>query len=66
LALDEPKDTDKVFEIESFKYLIDQNLIDQVKEVKIDFVDMGWQKGFSITSQVPVNGGSTCGSSCNC
>lgn len=62
LALDEPKDTDDVFDNEGIKFLVDKDLLVQCKEIKVDFVDSGPRSGFAIYSPVPLGGG--CGSSC--
>jgi Fe-S cluster assembly iron-binding protein IscA len=68
LALDEPKETDKTFEASSIKYIIDSDLMARTGEVTIDFVDSGYQSGFSISSAKPVAGGGGCsaGGSCSC
>jgi len=63
LALDEPKDTDKVFEEGGLKFLVDNGLQDKCGAVKVDFIEAGYRSGFSITSANPLSsGGSSCGS----
>ena len=65
MALDEPKDTDKVFKHDNVDYLIDQELLQQVEEVQIDFVDQGYVSGFSVKAKKPIDEGpSSCGPSC--
>ncbi len=68
MVLDEPKDTDESFEIDGLTYLIDKDLHGKSGDIKVDFVDNGWQQGFSIQSSNPIMdpGGSACGSSCSC
>jgi len=49
LALDEPKETDEVFEINDVTFLVDKALKKYVKAIKVDYNDAGWRPGFSIT-----------------
>jgi len=49
LALDEPKETDEVFEIQDISFLIEKNLKKYLKGLKIDYNDGGFRPGFSIT-----------------
>ena len=51
LALDEPNDKDDVYEISGFKYIVDKELMEQAKDIKIDFM----KKRISITSSTVVN-----------
>jgi len=65
LALDEPKETDQVFDIEGFQYVVDKNFIEKVKPIKVDFVDIG----FRLSCAVDFSAGSACsgcGSSGTC
>jgi Fe-S cluster assembly iron-binding protein IscA len=68
LVLDEPKDTDDSYQVEGLTYLIDKELSTQSGDVKVDFVDNGWQQGFMLSAANPLGGGSSsCGStSCSC
>jgi len=45
LVLDEPKNTDELFSIDGFQYVIDKALFAAVKPIKIDFSPLG----FSVT-----------------
>ena len=38
MALDEPKDSDDVFDIDGFTYIVDKTFMEQAKPVKIDFI----------------------------
>jgi len=49
LALDEPKETDEIFEIQDIKFLVDKMLKKYVNGIKIDYNDGGFRPGFSIT-----------------
>lgn len=67
LVLDEPKDNDDKYEVDGLTYLIDKELSTQSGDVKVDFVDNGWQQGFVLSTATPLGGGGSCGStSCSC
>lgn len=55
-------------EIEGLTYLIDKGLSERAGTVKVDFVDNGWQQGFTLASEKPLSSGPmTCGDgSCSC
>ena len=57
MALDEPKDSDDVYEVKGFKLVVDKTFMQQAKMIKIDFTGMG----FSLDSKLDL-GGSDCGS----
>lgn len=56
MALDEPKDSDEIFEISGFTYLIDKQLLVEVCPVTVDFRSIG----FTITGNI-ANSSSRCG-----
>lgn len=65
MALDEPRDNDQTHEIEGFTYLVNDAFMDQVKSIKVDFQDIGFQ----LTCGVPIGGGggcSGCGTTSDC
>jgi Fe-S cluster assembly iron-binding protein IscA len=62
LALDEPKDSDKVFEEGGLKFLVEAGLLEKCGAVKVDFMEAGYRSGFSITSANPLGGGGSCSS----
>ncbi|NLZ17316.1 MAG: hypothetical protein GX087_06240 [Desulfobulbaceae bacterium] len=69
LALDEPKDNDKVFEEGTLKFVVEDQLLDRCGSIKVDFIEAGYRSGFSITSANPLGSGScsvggSCGGSC--
>ena len=64
MALDELRDEDEVFDQGDIKYVVDKNLLDQVKPIKVDYVNSAMGSGFSITSNMAMGGG--CGSGCSC
>jgi len=51
MALDELRDEDEVFDQGDIKYVVDKNLLDQVKPIKVDYVNSAMGSGFSITNQ---------------
>ena len=62
LALDEPAEADSVFTHGSVKYFIDKDLLKRTGDVAIDFIESGWKRGFTVSSQNPVVGaGASCG-----
>jgi Fe-S cluster assembly iron-binding protein IscA len=58
MALDEPKDTDTLYEVEGFKYVVDKMFMEKVEPIKVDFMDIG----FKVTANIELSSG--CGS-CN-
>lgn len=66
MVLDEPKETDDVYEINGFTMLIDKELHTATKDVTVDYVNYGMGSGFKVTSEVPVSSGGGCSPSCSC
>lgn len=63
MALDEPKDSDNVYDVNGFQFIVDKNFYEQAKPVKVDFLGYGFQ----ITSGMTLDAGcSGCGSSGGC
>jgi Fe-S cluster assembly iron-binding protein IscA len=59
MALDEPKATDDVYDVDGFKYVVDKEFLKKATPIKVDFHEMG----FSISSSIKLGGGcSSCGS----
>jgi Fe-S cluster assembly iron-binding protein IscA len=63
MALDEPRDEDHVFDDKGFSYVIEKSLFDQVKPIKVDYINTPMGAGFNISSSMPMGGG--CGQSCS-
>lgn len=65
MALDEPRDTDNVFNVNGFQFIVDKEFYEKAKPVTVDF--MGY--GFRITSSInfsPEGGGcGGCHGSCS-
>lgn len=66
MALDEPKDTDKVYDIDNFQYIIDQDFIELAKPISVDFVGMGFKITSGLKLEAPGDGCSGCGSNSSC
>jgi len=64
LALDEPKDNDKVFEMGSVTYLADPTLLERTGKITIDYVVEGWNSGFTIESEKPIVRSCAAGGGC--
>lgn len=64
MALDESKESDETFDDRGITYVIDKELLNQVKPVKVDYVESPFGAGFSIASSMKAGG--ACGSSCSC
>ena len=60
MALDEPKESDEVYEIEGFTYVIDREFMDKAKPVKVDFIDYGFKLSSNIQFESKC-GGCSCG-----
>ena len=43
MALDEPKATDDVFNIDGFEYVVDKDFMEKAKPIKVDFSEMGFK-----------------------
>jgi len=63
MALDEPKDDDKVMKSNGITFLINKELFEQATPISVDFVSSAMGSGFSISSKL--QGGNSCGS-CSC
>lgn len=60
LALDEARDSDQLYSIEDFDYVVDKEFLKKAAPIKIDFNHVG----FSISSNVKLEAGGGC-SSCS-
>lgn len=64
MALDEPRDGDEVFSDKGLKYVIEKDLFERVKPLRVDYVNSPLGSGFSIVSNLQM--GAACGTSCSC
>lgn len=61
MALDEPREDDAVFNENGITYLVNKGLYEQVKPIKVDFVEDAMGSGFTVSSSQE----RSCGS-CSC
>lgn len=66
MVLDEPKETDNVFQVNGFTMLVEKDLLEKTKTITVDYVNYGMGSGFRVTSEIAMGGGSGCGASCSC
>jgi iron-sulfur cluster assembly protein len=64
MALDEPQENDEIIKDNEITYLIEKDLLNQVKPIKIDFIDSAMGSGFTIISSLLK--GNSCGSCSGC
>ena len=65
MALDEPKDTDNVYDVNGFQFIMDKEFDEKAKPVTVDFLGYG----FKISSSIdfgPASSCSSCGSDSGC
>ena len=63
MVLDGPKDTDVVFDINGFQFIIDVNLFKEARPIKVDFAHFGFQ----LDCALQFDGGCTsCSASSGC
>ncbi|OQX63608.1 MAG: hypothetical protein B5M56_02465 [Desulfococcus sp. 4484_241] len=64
MALDEPRESDTVHNIDGLTFIMDSAFLEKAKPVKVDFN----QFGFAISSSIELGGGScnSCGSGSSC
>ena len=64
MALDELREGDEVFNERGFTYIIEQELFERIKPVKVDYVSSQMGSGFTISSKMQAD--SSCGGGCSC
>lgn len=66
MALDEPKDTDHVYDIDNFKYVVDKKFMEKAKPIMVDFMQMGFKLTSGLKIEAGASGCSGCGSTSSC
>jgi Fe-S cluster assembly iron-binding protein IscA len=56
MALDEPKETDNVYDVNGFQFIMDKDFYEKAKPVTVDFLGYG----FKINSSIEFGPGSAC------
>jgi len=65
MALDEPKETDEVYKVNGFKFLVDKAFLEKVKPIKIDFSGFGFKLDCGYDFHSGCSSCSTTGSCCS-
>jgi hypothetical protein len=60
MALDEPKESDSIHDINGYQFIVDKVFLEKAKPVKVDFSNYG----FAISSSIELGKGGGCGSGC--
>ena len=63
MALDELKDTDHVFDIDGFQFVVDKEFLKEAEPITVDFAHFGFQIDCSLQFE---EGCSGCGTSSSC
>jgi iron-sulfur cluster assembly protein len=63
MALDEKKNTDDVFEIDGFTYVVDKLFMEKAKPIKVDYLEYGFKVDCAIQFS---SGCSSCGTAGSC
>jgi len=56
MILDEPKGDDLIVTEQGIPFIIDKELLEKAKPIRIDFIESTKRSGFQITSRLPVLG----------
>ena len=65
MALDEPRDDDETFDNDGIKFVVSKELLEQVKPIKVEYVQTPMGARLSVQSSLQTKKGSDCGS-CSC
>lgn len=65
MALDEPNDSDKVFEVDGFKYIVNSDFLEKAQPIKVDFQEIGFKLSSSLVFDQS-SGCSSCSTSGGC
>ena len=64
MALDESRENDEVFDDKGLTYVVEKMLYENIKPIRVDYVNSPMGSGFNISSSLQMGG--SCGSSCSC
>lgn len=63
MALDEPKDTDNVYAVNGFEFIVNKDFMEKAQPIKVDFHEIG----FKIDSNIELKSAcSSCGTTGTC
>jgi Fe-S cluster assembly iron-binding protein IscA len=63
MALDEPQENDQTFNEDGLTFIIDKELLERVKPLKVEFIETERGSGYYVSSSLPA--GAACGTSCS-
>jgi Fe-S cluster assembly iron-binding protein IscA len=66
MALDEPREGDKVFDENGTKFVMEKYIFDEAKPINVDFVETAQGSGFKLTSSLSASSGNGSCGSCSC
>ncbi len=64
MALDEPLEEDMTFSDRDVEFIIEKKLFEEVRPIRVDFIEAATGSGFKLTSNLAAGAG--CGGSCSC
>jgi iron-sulfur cluster assembly protein len=64
LALDEPKENDKVYDQSELTFLVEDSLLETCGAINVEYIEAGPRSGFGISSTNPIGGGGCSSGSC--
>lgn len=65
MALDESKDTDNIYTLNDFQYIVDKDFMEKVKPIKVDFTAFGFKISSGLAASAECSSCSTAGSCCS-
>ena len=66
MALDEPQDSDKSFDVNGFTYVVNEALLEKASPIKVDFINYGFRLDCAIDFGATASACGGCASSGNC
>lgn len=64
MALDEPRETDNIYNVNGFQFVVDKEFYEKAKPISVDFIGYGFRINSSINLG-PSNGCGGCHGSCS-
>ena len=64
MALDEPKENDKVYDQSELTFLVEDSLLETCGAINVEYIEAGPRSGFGISSTNPIGGGGCSPGSC--
>ena len=65
MALDEPKDTDDIYTLNDFQYVVNKDFMEKVKPIKVDFTAFGFKISSGVDFGAECSSCTTAGSCCS-